>query len=62
MNIQDTQTLIRRLGGNGKTAELCEVTPSAVTQWLANGVPKTQMKFLRAARPDVFLPEKELKP
>lgn len=46
--------IIEGLGGNAKTAEFCEVTPSAVSQWLRNGVPRVQIKFLRLARPDVF--------
>jgi len=46
--------IIQRLGGTTKTAALCEVTAQAVSQWHANGIPKTQLKFLRLARPDVF--------
>lgn len=46
--------IIELLGGNAKTAELCEITPSAVTQWRTNGIPKAQLKFLMLARPDVF--------
>lgn len=50
----DPQTVIERLGGNAKTAALCEVTPAAVSQWLANGIPKPRLMFLKAVRPDVF--------
>ena len=50
----DPAKTIERLGGNGETARLCEVTKGAVSQWLNNGIPKTQLKFLRLARPDVF--------
>lgn len=46
--------IIQRLGGTTKTADLCEVTAQAVSQWHRNGIPKTQLKFLRAARPEVF--------
>lgn len=46
--------VIELLGGNAKTAEFCEVTPGAVSQWLRNGIPKAQMKFIKAARPDLF--------
>ncbi|RSZ60017.1 hypothetical protein EJB06_07510 [Massilia atriviolacea] len=46
--------VIELLGGNAKTAALCEVTPGAVSQWLHNGIPRTQLKYLRAVRPDVF--------
>ncbi|WP_136420317.1 carph-isopro domain-containing protein [Herbaspirillum sp. ST 5-3] len=48
-------TIIERLGGTAATAELCEVTPGAVSQWKKEtGIPKSQLKFLRAIRPDVF--------
>lgn len=48
-------TIIERLGGTVATAELCEVTPGAVSQWKKEGgIPKGQLKFLRAIRPDVF--------
>lgn len=46
--------IIQRLGGTTKTAALCEVTAQAVSQWRTSGIPKTQLKFLRLARPDVF--------
>lgn len=50
--------IIARLGGTTKTAELCEVSPSAVSQWLADGViPKPRLMFLKLARPDVFADE-----
>lgn len=48
--------VIEKLGGNAKTAELCEVSPAAVSQWRLNGVPKAQFKFIRLARPDLFAP------
>ncbi|MFM9438064.1 DNA-binding transcriptional regulator YdaS (Cro superfamily) [Janthinobacterium sp. CG_23.3] len=48
------EKVIELLGGNAKTAALCEVTPGAVSQWLHNGIPKAQLKFLKLARPDVF--------
>ena len=54
--------LIKRLGGNKKTAVLCEVTPQAVSQWPENGVPKHQLKFLKLARPDVFAEPKRARP
>lgn len=49
--------IIKRLGGTSKTAALCEITRGAVSQWLANGIPKAQLKFLMAARPEVFAAE-----
>jgi DNA-binding transcriptional regulator YdaS (Cro superfamily) len=46
--------VIELLGGNAKTAALCEVTPGAVSQWLRNGIPKAQLKFIKLARPELF--------
>lgn len=51
--------VIEKLGGNAKTAELCEVSPAAVSQWRHNGVPKGQLKFIRLARPDLFAPSQQ---
>ena len=50
----DTQKIIELLGGNAKTAELCNVTPSAVSQWLTGGIPDARLMYLKLARPDVF--------
>ncbi len=50
-------TIIDRLGGTVETAQLCELTKGAVSQWRTNGIPKPWLKFLRAARPDVFTSE-----
>jgi predicted transcriptional regulator len=50
----EPEEVIERLGGNARTAELCDITPGAVSQWLRNGIPKTQLKFIKLARPDVF--------
>ncbi|MDN4061167.1 hypothetical protein QPK31_23385 [Massilia sp. YIM B02769] len=46
--------IIQRLGGTTKTAALCEVTAQAVSQWLHNGIPRAQLKYIRVVRPDVF--------
>lgn len=51
--MNDTE-IIQRLGGPTKTAELCEVTTQAVSQWQRNGIPKARLQFLRLARPEVF--------
>jgi hypothetical protein len=48
------EEIIKELGGTTRAAELCEVTPGAVSQWLKNGIPKHQRKFLRTVRPDLF--------
>jgi hypothetical protein len=52
----DPAKVIELLGGNAETARLCEVSRSAVSQWIANGIPKAQLKFLKLARPDIFDP------
>jgi DNA-binding transcriptional regulator YdaS (Cro superfamily) len=53
----DAALVIQRLGGNKKTAVLCKVTRSAVSQWRTNGIPRTQLMYLQAVRPDVFSDE-----
>lgn len=50
----EAREVIERLGGNAKTAQLCEVTPSAVSQWLTNGIPRAQRRYIKAVRPDAF--------
>lgn len=53
----DTRLLIKRLGGGAKVASLCEVTPAAVSQWIANGVPPARLMYLKLARPEAFVNE-----
>lgn len=53
--------VIKRLGGNAEAATLCEISPAAVSQWRHNGIPKAQLKFLKAVRPDVFEADPEEK-
>lgn len=50
----DVRDVLERLGGATSTARLCNVTKSAVSQWLKNGIPPARLMFLRLARPDVF--------
>lgn len=50
--------VIGKLGGNAKTAEICDVSPAAVSQWRHNGIPKAQRKFLLLAHPAVFPDQK----
>ena len=45
--------LIDLVGGTRKVAELCEVTPGAVSQWRNNGIPKPWRKFLAERFPDI---------
>lgn len=46
--------IIDQAGGTSKVAEIFEITPSAVTQWRTNGIPKSSIKYLRLLRPDIF--------
>ncbi len=46
--------IIDAIGGTAKVAELCDVTPGAVSQWRNNGIPKATLKYLRLAKPKVF--------
>lgn len=46
--------LIALIGGNGEMAKLCNVSKSAVSQWIANGVPESRVMFLKLARPKAF--------
>lgn len=50
----DANQVIDALGGTVETAKLCQVVPSAVSQWRENGIPNARLMFLRLARPDVF--------
>jgi hypothetical protein len=50
----DPNTIIDMLGGTSATARLCEVRPPSVSEWRHKGIPKAQLKFLRAIRPEVF--------
>lgn len=53
MNASD---VIAAFGGTTETAKLCGVTPSAVSQWRENGIPRAWAMFLRQLRPDLFEP------
>jgi hypothetical protein len=51
--------LIELLGGTAETSRICEVSMAAVSQWKLpkNGIPKSQLKFLKLLRPDLFKKE-----
>ena len=51
----DASTIIDALGGTGKVANLCGITPGSVSQWRNKGIPHPWAKFLRAARPKTFI-------
>jgi hypothetical protein len=57
----DPNTIIDRLGGPTKVAELCEIKVPSVCEWRHNGIPKARLMYLRLARPDVFGPPTEAK-
>ena len=52
----------KKLGSQAALAELCEVSPQAVTKWKSAGIPPKQVRRIEAAtgipaselRPDVF--------
>lgn len=56
MNSQEykPKDVIEAFGGTTEVAKLCEITRSAVHQWRTNGIPKSQLMYLKAMRPKVF--------
>lgn len=52
----DTNKIIEALGGTKQVAELCGVTPSAVSQWRdpRNRIPPAHLRYLKLARPEAF--------
>lgn len=50
----DATKLIELLGGTTKVAEICDVTPGAVSQWKNNGIPKPWLRFFEIQHPEVF--------
>lgn len=50
----DANKIIDELGGTSAVAELCEVTPQAVSQWRESRIPPARLMFLKLARPDIF--------
>jgi hypothetical protein len=49
--------VVEQFGGTVAMATLCEVTPSAVSNWKKEGaIPRAHIKFLRQRRPDLFEP------
>lgn len=51
--------VIDALGGTKATAELCELTLGAISQWRTSGIPKPWQKYLKAVRPDAFRQAKQ---
>lgn len=51
----DVRKIVSMLGGTNATARLCDIRPPSVSEWIAkNKIPKAQMKYLEAVRPDAF--------
>ncbi len=52
---QEADRIIERLGGTVKAALFFEVTKGAISQWRHTGVPKSHLRFIKIARPDLFI-------
>lgn len=50
----EANRVIEALGGPSKLGALLDISKSAVSQWKKNGIPKSQMRYLRNAHPEVF--------
>lgn len=65
MNTEDAtginvDLVVDRMGGTSYVAGLCEIDPSAVSQWRKRkAIPRHWLKYLRGACPDAFLGEAE---
>ena len=46
--------LIDEIGGTVRTAEICEVSSQAVSQWRKEGIPAARRMFLELKFPAVF--------
>lgn len=51
--------LIDELGGTTCVARLCDVRPQAVSKWRRDGIPAARRMYLRAVRPELFVPASE---
>jgi hypothetical protein len=48
----DTKTLLKLIGGQASIARECEITESAVSQWVdEDAIPSARLKYLRLAHP-----------
>jgi hypothetical protein len=52
----EANRVIEALGGPSKLGALLDISKSAVSQWKKNGIPKSQMRYLRNAHPEAFAP------
>jgi hypothetical protein len=46
--------VIDALGGTGKTADICDISASAISQWRSKGIPKGWLRFLQKSHPEIF--------
>lgn len=44
--------IIDSLGGTTQVADLCRVSPQAVSKWRREGIPEARLMYLRLLRPD----------
>jgi hypothetical protein len=58
----DSNKIIDALGGTNVVAELCMVTPQAVSQWRHDGIPQARTMYLRLVRPEIFKAQRQAKP
>jgi transcriptional regulator with XRE-family HTH domain len=61
----DTKTLLKTIGGQAAIARECNVTDSAVSQWVSdNSVPHARHQYLQLAHPGphwaLYLSQREL--
>lgn len=48
----DTKTLLRQIGGQAAISRECEISESAVSQWVDDdAIPSARLKYLRLAHP-----------
>ena len=52
----DTEAIIERLGGTGKTAAVCGVTAAAVTLWKRSGIPPAHWLAIATYAQDAGIP------
>lgn len=52
--MNNANAIIDALGGTKRVAAICGLTPSAISQWRNNGIPKPWELYLRKAKPGAF--------
>ena len=59
MKTRDSK-IIDEFGGTTAVAQLCEISPQAVSKWRKYGIPDSRIKYLKLLKPHIFI-ECELK-